>query len=57
MSTYVDPADRVATTKVNADGIKTWTVSEVDQKGKKKKGSLVVGSGSVFFVSESDKVR
>jgi hypothetical protein len=43
----VDPADRVASAKVNADGIQTWSVSEVDKKGKKKKG---------FFASESDKV-
>lgn len=58
VSVYVDPADRVAQTpvKVLADNIKTWAVSEVDKKGKKKKGTLGIGNGSVFFASESDKV-
>ncbi|KAJ7129719.1 hypothetical protein C8R44DRAFT_777490 [Mycena epipterygia] len=52
---YVDPADRVASSKIKADDIKTWSVSEVDKKGKKKKGTLGVGNGAVFFASESDK--
>ncbi|KAK7061699.1 hypothetical protein R3P38DRAFT_2831037 [Favolaschia claudopus] len=52
---YVDPAARVASTKIKADDIKTWSVSEVDKKGKKKKGTLGVGNGAVFFASESDK--
>jgi len=58
VSTYVDPADRVAATsnKAKADDIQTWSVSEIDKKGKKKKGTLGVGSGAVFFTSESDKV-
>ena len=58
VSNYQDPADRVASTsnKVKADGIKTWSVSEIDKKGKKKKGTLGVGNGAVFFASESDKV-
>ena len=58
VSVYVDPADRVAQTpvKVPVDHIKTWPVSEVDKKGKKKKGTLGVGNGSLFFASESDKV-
>lgn len=55
VSTYVDPADRVASTKVTADGIQTWSVSEIDKKGKKKKGTLGVGNGAVFFASEADK--
>ncbi|TFK75940.1 hypothetical protein BDN72DRAFT_831371 [Pluteus cervinus] len=55
VSTYVDPADRVASTKVKADDIKTWAVSELDKKGKKKKGTLGIGNGAVFFASESDK--
>ena len=38
------------------DSIQTWAVSEVDKKGKKKKGTLGVGNGSIFFASESDKV-
>ncbi|KAF8591583.1 hypothetical protein K439DRAFT_1380627 [Ramaria rubella] len=56
-STYVDPADRVAATvdKSKADDIQTWSVSEVDKKGKKKKGTLGVGNGAIFFASESDK--
>lgn len=57
MSTYVDPAARVASAKVTADDIKTWSVSEIDKKGKKKKGTLGVGNGAVFFASDSDKVR
>lgn len=56
VNTYVDPADRVASTKVAADDIKTWPVSEIDKKGKKKKGTLGVGNGAVFFASEADKV-
>ena len=58
VSIYVDPADRVAATsnKAKADDIQTWSVSEIDKKGKKKKGTLGVGSGAVFFTSESDKV-
>lgn len=58
VSFYVDPADRVAQTpvKAQADNIKTWVVSEVDKKGKKKKGTLGIGNGSIFFASESDKV-
>jgi len=58
VSTYVDPAERVAavSSKAQADDIKTWTISEVDKKGKKKKGTLGVGNGAVFFASESDKV-
>lgn len=47
----------MAASKVTADDIKTWSVSEVDKKGKKKKGVLGIGNGSVFFASESDKVR
>lgn len=58
LSAYVDPADRVALSKAQArvsDEIKTWSVSEVDKKGKKKKGTLGIGSGSLFFASEADK--
>lgn len=52
----MDPADRVASTKATADDIKTWSVSEIDKKGKKKKGTLGIGNGAVFFASDSDKV-
>ena len=38
------------------DNIQTWQVAEIDKKGKKKKGNLGVGSGTVFFASEADKV-
>ncbi|KAG6896932.1 hypothetical protein C0992_005197 [Termitomyces sp. T32_za158] len=55
VSTYVDPADRVAAAKVTADGIQTWSVSDIDKKGKKKKGTLGIGNGALFFASESDK--
>ncbi|KAI6047219.1 hypothetical protein EDC04DRAFT_2949529 [Pisolithus marmoratus] len=59
VSVYVDPADLVAQTSVKAqvDDIKTWAVSEVDGKGKKKKGTLGIGNGSIFFASEADKVQ
>lgn len=55
----MDPADRVAQSKAQArvsDEIKTWSVSKVDKKGKKKKGTLGIGNGSLFFASEADKV-
>jgi hypothetical protein len=32
-------------------------VSEIDKKGKKKKGTLGVGNGAIFFASDSDKVH
>ncbi|KAF8913870.1 hypothetical protein CPB84DRAFT_1757784 [Gymnopilus junonius] len=54
-SSYVDPADRVASSKVTADDIQTWSLSEIDKKGKKKKGTLGIGNGAVFFASEADK--
>lgn len=59
VSTYIDPAELVRSTasKVKADAIKTWSISEVDKKGKKKKGTLGVGNGAVFFASEADKAR
>ncbi|KAF9009100.1 hypothetical protein BDQ17DRAFT_1388768 [Cyathus striatus] len=55
LSTYIDPEERVASTKVTADDIRTWSVAEIDKKGKKKKGTLGVGNGAVFFASEADK--
>jgi hypothetical protein len=42
--------------KAKADSIQTWSVSEIDKKGKKKKGTFGVGNGAAFFASESDKV-
>jgi hypothetical protein len=52
----MDPADRVAAASIKADDIKTWSVSEIDKKGKKKKGTLGIGNGAVFFASDADKV-
>lgn len=59
VSTYVDPAERVRSTasKAKADAIKTWAISEIDKKGKKKKGTLGIGNGAIFFASEADKAR
>ena len=37
------------------DKVETWSISEMDGR-KKKKGTLGVGNGAVFFASESDKV-
>jgi hypothetical protein len=37
------------------DKVESWSISELDGK-KKKKGSLSVGNGTIFFASESDKV-
>ncbi|KAF5369879.1 hypothetical protein D9758_001079 [Tetrapyrgos nigripes] len=55
-SVYVDPAERVSHNKVNSvDDIKTWSISELDKKGKKTKGTLGIGNGAVFFASESSK--
>ncbi|THH12846.1 hypothetical protein EW146_g7320, partial [Bondarzewia mesenterica] len=57
VSTYTDPADLVAATasRAKADGIQTWAIAEVDKKGKKKKGTLGIGNGAIFFASEADK--
>ena len=37
------------------DKVETWSISEMDGK-KKKKGTLGVGNGAVFFASDTDKV-
>lgn len=37
------------------DLVKTWPVSSVDKKKKKRKGTLGIGNGSVFFASDEDK--
>ncbi|KAI0065728.1 hypothetical protein BV25DRAFT_1913175 [Artomyces pyxidatus] len=59
VSVYTDPADLVAASapasKAKADDIKTWSIAEIDKKGKKKKGTLGIGNGAIFFASESDK--
>ncbi|CED82923.1 Src homology-3 domain [Phaffia rhodozyma] len=54
---YTDPAELAAASrnKAKADAIQTWVVSELDDKKKKKKGTLGVGNGAIFFASESDK--
>ncbi|EJT97499.1 hypothetical protein DACRYDRAFT_119198 [Dacryopinax primogenitus] len=57
-SNYVDPQERVLASVAKAspsDNIETWPVTEIDSKGKKKKGTLGIGKGNVFFASESDK--
>ncbi|KAJ6514888.1 hypothetical protein C8R47DRAFT_1172958 [Mycena vitilis] len=43
----------VASLKIKSDDMEVWPVSEVDRKGKKKKGTLGVGNGVVFFASTS----
>ncbi|KAG8834318.1 cytoskeletal protein binding protein [Serendipita sp. 399] len=57
---YVAPEERSAAAaassdKSKQDPIEIWPVSQLDKKGKKKKGTLGVGNGAVFFTSESDK--
>ncbi|KAK4047017.1 hypothetical protein OIV83_005703 [Microbotryomycetes sp. JL201] len=42
-------------TPASAGNVKTWAVTEIDKKKKKKKGTLGIGNGAVFFASESDK--
>ena len=37
------------------DKVETWGISEMDGR-KKKKGTLGVGNGAVFFASDTDKV-
>jgi len=37
------------------DKVETWSISEMDGR-KKKKGTLGVGNGAVFFASDTDKV-
>ncbi|CEL57607.1 Actin cytoskeleton-regulatory complex protein SLA1 OS=Ustilago maydis (strain 521 / FGSC 9021) GN=SLA1 PE=3 SV=1 [Rhizoctonia solani AG-1 IB] len=56
-SSYTDPTELVAAshTKARSDPVETWSVSILDKKDKKKKGTLGVGNGSIFFSSESDK--
>ncbi|CAE6449426.1 unnamed protein product [Rhizoctonia solani] len=54
---YSDPTELVAAshTKARNDPVETWSVSILDKKDKKKKGTLGVGNGAIFFSSESDK--
>lgn len=53
----MDPQERVAKSheKPSNDIMATWSVSEIDKKGRKKKGKLGIANGFVFFASESDK--
>ncbi|BGP47678.1 hypothetical protein JCM10450v2_003543 [Rhodotorula kratochvilovae] len=46
-----------AAAAASAGDIKTWSVTMLDAKKKKKKGTLGVGNGALFFASESDKAR
>ncbi|KAJ3554220.1 hypothetical protein NM688_g3224 [Phlebia brevispora] len=54
---YKDPVELVNSSKAKAQAtpVETWSISEVDKKGKKKKGTLGVGNGAMFFASEADK--
>ncbi|CAE7122972.1 unnamed protein product [Rhizoctonia solani] len=56
-ASYSDPTELVAAshTKARSDPVETWSVSILDKKDKKKKGTLGVGNGAIFFSSESDK--
>ncbi|KAF8708414.1 SLA1 homology domain 1, SHD1, partial [Rhizoctonia solani] len=56
-TSYTDPTELVAAshTKARSDPVETWSVSILDKKDKKKKGTLGVGNGAIFFSSESDK--
>ncbi|EUC53910.1 actin cytoskeleton-regulatory complex protein SLA1, putative [Rhizoctonia solani AG-3 Rhs1AP] len=56
-TSYSDPTELVAAshTKARNDPVETWSVSIIDKKDKKKKGTLGVGNGAIFFSSESDK--
>ncbi|KAA1095194.1 cytoskeletal protein binding protein [Puccinia graminis f. sp. tritici] len=38
-----------------AAGMNTWSVTDIDHKKKKRKGTLVIDSSSLIFASESDK--
>jgi hypothetical protein len=62
---WATPAERVSSSHQSKSGgsgepvkdeIETWSISELDKKGKKKKGTLGVGNGAIFFASEADKV-
>lgn len=62
---WATPAERVSSSHQPKSGgsaepvkdeIETWSISELDKKGKKKKGTLGVGNGAIFFASEADKV-
>ncbi|KDE05187.1 hypothetical protein MVLG_04429 [Microbotryum lychnidis-dioicae p1A1 Lamole] len=53
-STLPPPPQRNVST-ASPTNVKTWAVTEVDEKKKKKKGTLGVGNGALFFASESDK--
>lgn len=49
-------ASTVGASPARKDSIETWSIHLMDKK-KKKKGTLGVGNGAIFFASESDKVR
>ena len=52
---YSAPGASVGSAPARKDSIETWSIQLMDKK-KKKKGTLGVGNGAVFFASESDKV-
>lgn len=49
-----DAAEKLRQAKLK-DKVETWSISEMEGK-KKKKGTLGVGNGAVFFASDTDKV-
>ena len=57
-STFIDPVELIHSTasKAKADAIKTWAVSEINKKGKKK-GALSIGNGAIFFACKANKLR
>lgn len=48
------PSDPPNLSNLQNDHIMTWSVSEISSK-KKKKGTLGIGNGAIFFASDSDK--
>ncbi|KAJ9095800.1 hypothetical protein QFC19_007414 [Naganishia cerealis] len=48
------PVSSVGASEGRKDSIETWSIHLMDKK-KKKKGTLGVGNGAIFFASESDK--
>jgi hypothetical protein len=54
-STSIPTINTSAPAVDKTDEIKMWAVSILDAKKKKKKGTLGIGNGSLFFASDSDK--
>ena len=54
-STYINPTDRVAATKVvmEKDDIQTWHLSDIGKKGKNEKGKLGIGNNAASVNMEA----